>query len=194
VSSLKTGTLAEPVLVGRVKELEELQRCLDSAIKGRGATVFISGEAGAGKTRLVSEFLKKVKKSDVTVLAGWCLSNAAVPYFPFFEAFNAYFTGELTEKAEFATDIAGWLKGPSQAEKPQGISPQVWKDQTFAAVAKTLASISAKKPVILFIDDVHWADSASLSLVHYLARTINSERVLLLVSFRSEQLASDVEG
>jgi tetratricopeptide (TPR) repeat protein/KaiC/GvpD/RAD55 family RecA-like ATPase len=87
--------------------------------------------------------------------------------------------------------------GPSQAEKlgrPLVISPQVWKDQTFAAVAKTLVAISAVKPIILFIDDVHWADSASLALIHYIARAISSEKVLFLATYRSEQLTPDAEG
>jgi predicted ATPase len=88
---LKTGVLAEPVLVGRGRELEELQRCLDLALEGKGTTVFVSGEAGSGKTRLTREFLNVAKKRGVAVLAGWCLSDAEIPYFPFIEAFNAYF-------------------------------------------------------------------------------------------------------
>ena len=81
---MKSGLLAEPVLVGREQELEMLQHCLDSASKGKGQTVFISGEAGAGKTRLVKDFLCLAKKQGAITLCGWCLSNAAVPYFPFF--------------------------------------------------------------------------------------------------------------
>jgi len=84
--------LAEPPLVGRERELEELRTYLNSALAGKGTTVFVSGEAGAGKTRLVTEFLSQVKKQRVIILKGWCLSNAAVPYFPFFEAFNQYFS------------------------------------------------------------------------------------------------------
>jgi len=216
---LISGVLAEPVLVGREKELEELELFLNSAIEGKGKTVFVSGEAGSGKTRLATEFLNRARKQGVTTLTGWCLSNAAVPYFPFFEAFNAYFSGEQSEENEDASaqlsgskiepiekkrtwgpkdiDIMSWLKGPTQAEqlgKSRMISPQVWKDQTFAAVTKTLTAISAKKPIILFIDDVHWADSASLALIHYIARAMNSEKVLLLATFRSEQLTADAEG
>ena len=217
-SKLKSDVLVEPVLVGRERELEELESFLNMAVGGKGKTVFISGEAGCGKTRLVTEFLNKTKKQGITILTGWCLSNAAVPYFPFFEAFNAYFSSECTEENKQASsqlhepkkdpsvlkgigpeeaEVTTWLMGPSQAEKlgkTRALSPQVWKDQTFAAVTKTLVAISAKRPVILFIDDVHWADSASLALIHYIGRTINSEKALLLATFRSEQLTPDYEG
>ena len=190
---MKSNILAEPVLVGRAHELEKLQLSLASAIKGRGTTIFISGEAGAGKTRLVHEFLNRAKKQGVTILTGWCLSNAAVPYFPFFEAFNRYFATEPQEELQ----TKNWLMGPLQAGslgRTQAITPQVWKDQTFTTVANTLSQICAKHPVILFIDDVHWADSASLALIHYLARTVNSEKALILATFRSEQLVADAEG
>jgi tetratricopeptide (TPR) repeat protein len=193
VNVLKTNVLAEPILVGREHELEELQALLNSAVAGKGTTVFISGEAGAGKTRLATEFLNQAKKQAVTILNGWCLSNAAVPYFPFFEAFSSYFSAEHGEKVE----LKNWLMGPSQTDKfgnPQTVTPQVWKDQTFTAVANTLSTISAKNPMILFIDDLHWADSASLALIHYLAFTVNSEKVLVLATFRSEQLVADDQG
>lgn len=65
---MKAGILAEPVLVGREQELRELERYLNSAIEGKGTTVFVSGEAGSGKTRLVSEFLRTVKEKDIAVL------------------------------------------------------------------------------------------------------------------------------
>ena len=192
-----TRALAEPSLVGREEELEQLDSLLNCAVEEKGKTVFVSGEAGSGKTRLVTEFLNRAKRQGVITLTGWCLSNAAVPYFPFFEAFKVYFTGENETIKPEELEVTAWLRGPGQAEragKVQAISPQLWKDQTFAAVTKTLLSISAKKPVILFIDDLHWADSASLALIHYIARAIGSERVLLLATFRSEQLTPDAEG
>lgn len=214
----KLGALAEPAIVGREKELEELESFLNSAIAGNGKTVFISGEAGVGKTRLITDFIHEAKKLGVRTLIGWCLSNAAVPYFPFFEAFNAYLK-ERTERvgvlgAELGetkakqvddkitwgpedVDIMSWLLGPTQAEqlgKSQTLSPQVWKDQTFAAVTKTLLAIASKEPTILFIEDVHWADSASLALIHYIARATTSEKVLLIAAFRSEELTADAEG
>jgi len=196
---LPSKVLAEPAFVGREQELAVLEHHLKLATEGKGTTVFISGEAGAGKTRLTTEFLKRARKKGITTLAGWCLSNAAVPYFPFFEAFNAYFTREREPEKDKPEqlEVTEWLAGPSQAEKagrPRAISPQMWKDQTFFAVAKILTAISTKKPTILFIDDVHWADSASLALIHYIARAIRFEKILLLVTFRIEELKADAEG
>jgi len=83
VCRLTETTLHEPILVGRKTELEELKRFLDLAFKGNGTTVFISGKAGSGKTRLITEFLKIVKEREINILSGFCLSNVALPYFPF---------------------------------------------------------------------------------------------------------------
>lgn len=120
---MKTKFLAEPVLVGRDRELEELKRYLNSAFEGKGATVFISGEAGSGKTRLVQEFLKVAKKKGINVLYGWCLSGAAVPYFPFVEAFISQLSSNEDESNAFGSQHLGiktWLTGPSQALEASG--------------------------------------------------------------------------
>ena len=214
----KLGVLAEPGLVGREHELEELQQHLDLVIQGKGTTVFVSGEAGSGKTRLVDEFLSASKqKKDTTQLKGWCLSNSGIPYFPFMEAFNIYSSGYGKEGSPFIVGQGGlqqsiakedliegeelglraWLLGPVKTERKQEIeelSPQAWKDSTFAAVTKTLLSMSAKKPTVLFIDDLQWADTASLALLQYISRFITSEKVLILSTFRSEDLNPDSEG
>jgi tetratricopeptide (TPR) repeat protein len=204
----KMEVLTEPLLVGRESELETLQHYLDMAIEEKGTTVFVSGEAGSGKTRLVNEFLSTSKlKRDLTQISGWCLSNSGVPYFPFVEAFKIY-SGGIDEKGQESVQkwglvadeeigLKAWLLGPSKTEKSralEGLSPQTWKDSTFAAVTKALLLISAKKPTILFIDDLHWADTASLALLQYISRSIASERVLVLGTYRSEDLNPDIEG
>jgi tetratricopeptide (TPR) repeat protein len=191
--------LAEPVLVGRERELAELEQSLNSTIDGKGATVFVSGEAGCGKTRLTSEFLNLAKKRSVTVLTGWCLSNAAVPFFPFVEAFDSILAESENDTSNVSQQLGlkTWLASPAQQEGRQSqesISPQIWRDQKFAAVTKELLFLSTDKPLILFIDDLHWADSASLALLHYISRVVNSERILVLATFRTEELGVTVEG
>ena len=214
----KTRMLAEPAFVGRDSELKQLQQLLNSACNENGTTVFVLGEAGSGKTRLVKEFLNIAGKKDARILRGFCISNTQVPYFPFVEAFyhdypsaqpeeagasvpdSLSIMGWLkgTERAEAEPlGIGGWLKGPKhnrKLDKQASLSPEIRKDMTHAAVAKALTSISSKQPLILFIDDIHWADSASLSLLNYVSRTIASSRVLIVATARLEELGSDVEG
>ncbi len=200
--------------MGRERELEVLESFLKAAVEGKGKTIFVSGEAGSGKTKLVCEFLGSATKKGVTVLAGWCLSDAAVPYFPFIEAFDAYFAsgeeplpslqqsfggiGESTHTGVAGRELATWLSGTRMFEKTgrvEPLSPQVWKDQAFDRVAKTLLTISGERPLILFLEDMHWADSASLALLHYISRVVNgSERILILATFRSEEVTADAEG
>jgi tetratricopeptide (TPR) repeat protein len=215
---LTPEVLAEPVLVGREHELETLHHYLDLVVQGKGTTVLVSGEAGSGKTRLVNEFLSASKrKKNTTQLKGWCLSNSGVPYFPFIEAFNVYSSdynnkevpsgtgqGVLEESLEGAELVAeeemglrAWLMGPGKTEKSrelEDLSPQAWKESTFAAVTRALFAISAKKPTLLFIDDLHWADTASLALLQYISRFILSQRILVLGTFRKEDLNPDSEG
>jgi len=190
---LKPGVLAEPVLVSREREFEELRKCLRSALDGKGMTVFVSGEAGSGKTRLVTEFLGLAQEQGITLLRGYCLSSASMPYFPFLQAFNSY-----VSKAENASiEVKAWLMGLKQAERfgnQANLSPQVWKDLTFAAVNQALLAEAACNPIVLFIDDLHWADSASLSLIHYIARSIACQRILILGTLRTEELTIDSEG
>ena len=188
---MASDILPEPVLAGRKHELGELKSLLDLAIKGQGRTVFISGEAGAGKTRLLTELLNIAKKSDVTVLTGWCLSDAAVPYFPFVEAFDSYFSSNEEEEASavnLRTSLESWLKETIKPEPSQRFTdapPQAWKDQAFGTVTKELLLLSTRKPLILALEDIHWADSASLFLLQYLGRQVGSERILVIATYRS---------
>jgi len=195
---LGLSVLPEPVLVGREKELEELQGHLESASAGRGNTVLVSAEAGIGKTRLIAEFLNSLKQRKIIKLSGWCLFNAGVPYFPFIEAFRNYHStiNGANEKEEWK--LTSWLKESAKNELSVNfpyLSPQALKDQTFAAVAKTMHSMAAENTVVLLIEDIHWADSASLSLLNYIARVAKgSERILILATFRTEELTNSSEG
>jgi tetratricopeptide (TPR) repeat protein len=123
-------------------------------------------------------------------LSGWCLSNSPVPYFPFLEALGSM-SNENEEHTTSNSQLKAWLtkSGSTEiTEKTFSLSPQARKDQTFATIIKELLFMSARQPTILFIDDLHWADSASLSLIHYIARAINSERIMVLATFRNEEI------
>jgi tetratricopeptide (TPR) repeat protein len=194
---VKSANLNEPVLVGREPELAELQAAFNKAITGKGTTVFISGEAGSGKTRLVNEFVEIARKKDTNILYGLCLSNSGVPYFPFIEAFSAVVSsmeGLISTMPTISGRTDGLIAFQGSGYGGEQRSPQVWMDFTFSSVTKELLSLSTKKPVILVLEDIHWADSASLALLHYISRFVNSERILVLATFRSEGLNFDLEG
>jgi tetratricopeptide (TPR) repeat protein len=190
--------LAEPIFVGREQELEDLTQLLKRTIAGKGSTIFISGEAGSGKTRLINEFLDIIQQREITILSGWCLSNAALPYFPFIEAFSS----DLSSREGGAIvsqqlSMRSWLSEAyptEKLEKNKTVAPQVWKDQAFASVTRELLFMSSVKPLILVLEDMHWADSASLALLHYISRAIVNEKILVLVTYRSEELGRDAEG
>jgi adenylate cyclase len=211
--------LTEPHFSGRDEELKILEDHLDLALHGKGTTIFISGEAGVGKTRLVSEFMNVdcAKKESVSTMAGYCLGRSTVPYFPFIEAFRAHFASEGKSRAKHTTSenlgvvswlkgaepkvgqlgIKGWLTGSGRTEiteSPEILSPEMRKNMTHAAVAEALMLEAIEKPIVLFIDDLQWADSASLSMLHYISRAIISSRVLIIGTFRSGELIPDSEG
>lgn len=169
---------------------------MESTKKGRGKTLFISGEAGSGKTRLVAEFLKTIKKEEIMVLSGWCLSDAAIPYFPFVEAFESYMPTNDSESLSVIgqrASLKSWLWEAHQIGESNQ-EPRLWKERAFHGVTRELLLLSAKKPLVLILEDVHWADSASLALLHYLSRQVYSERILLLATFRTEEAEIDAKG
>jgi tetratricopeptide (TPR) repeat protein len=196
---LQTKPLAEPTFVGREQELSDLNQALDDALAGKGETVFISGEAGSGKTRLTNEFTNLVKSKGIELLFGWCLSSADIPFFPFIEAFNSYIQNSEEKNASISSlsphlKLISWLRENGQNEKKESLSPQIWRDQIFAAVTKELLYMTTAKPIVLILEDLHWADTASLALLHYISRALASERILVLANFRNEELSNDTTG
>jgi len=190
--------LAEPIFVRREQELELLNQLLEQTKASKGSTVFISGEAGSGKTRLVNEFLNTLKKKQITIISGWCLSNATFPYFPFIEAFSSNLSNREGESiVSQQLSMRSWVSEAYPAEKlerNENAVPQVWKDQAFASVTRELLFMSSMKPLILVLEDMHWADSASLALLHYISRAICNEKILILTTFRSKELGRDADG
>ena len=187
-------SLSNPSLVGREREIGRLMKYLGSSINGEGTTVFISGEAGVGKTSLVKYFLRLAEEKEVRILQSWCLSGATVPYFPFIEAFNAYME-KTDDKASQSTmtkqlGITGWLKGPKKEVKTQetASAPIVGSDRTFDAVLKVILELCENEPHLLFIDDLQWADHLSLSLLNYLTKKCRDSKLLILGAYRSEEI------
>jgi DNA-binding CsgD family transcriptional regulator len=167
--------ISSPELIGRAAELSTLHTALDDARAGQGRVVLVEGDAGLGKTRLVEHFTSKV--SGATVLAGGGIPLAAdVPYAPMIEVFRA-----LAALYPPARD------GLLPRDQPAGSGPP-GPARLLSLAAEALRALAEQAPVVVVVEDLHWADASTRDLVSYLARVLRRERVLLLATVRAEEL------
>ena len=309
--SMEGLTLRQPELIGREEEFGKLKQNLKDAIEGKGSVVFISGEAGIGKTRIVSELIREAGASNARVLQGWCLAENMEPLLPIKAALRKgglsqvisrnppplvvsiylihesgllitevqrhetgldsdIFAGMLTAVGNFVKDsltamdkggigrlntigygnynivlqsygkitlgmviegqnsellieemnnilkkiepgLKSWVGNTSQAESAkksisQFISsgkydgkflvddPQIRQENLFDNILLGLQRSSSEQPLLLFLDDLQWADVTTLNLLHYLARNTKLNRILIMGTYRPEDIAQSDDG
>lgn len=171
-----------PLLVGREAEFEKLCLWQESILKGRGKTILISGETGVGKTLLAGEVLCASVGAGMKILLGAANElEGHLPYQPFVEAFDRF----LAEEGDPSNNnpITHFKDSSGDMQRDQ------WA--LFNAVAAFLTNLAMQSPVLLFVDDIHAADEASLRLFHYLARQTRTAPITLLATYRTD-LASSV--
>ncbi|MEM2869445.1 MAG: tetratricopeptide repeat protein [Thermoplasmata archaeon] len=208
-------------IVGRDDELAFLKKLLDEAIQGKGRIIFLSGEAGIGKTRLVEELASYAREMGVLYMHGRCLyREGADPYLPFLDALR-----ELSSKrketdwrgTDLPLTIATGIELGVKETAPMGLSvmeggPEDWieerdrrsvdiaeqlrridlgreRDRMFEAISSIIMGIARTRPLLFFIDELHWADMATLQLLTHVVRSIRSSRVLIVAAYRPEELA-----
>jgi len=168
------GVIVAHDLIGREAELAALAGFLDDAAEGQGRLVLIAGEAGLGKSALMKRFLEAARER-ATVLLGECTEiEARRPFGPVADAF---------ESAAFALPRELSAIGP-------GAMAQVEQDryEVHASFARELRARAAARPVVLVIEDVHWADHGTLELLQYLPRQIKKSPVLVIGTYRTDEL------
>ncbi len=167
--------ISSPELIGRAAEVAALGAALADARCGQGRLVLVEGDAGIGKTRLVEEFTANV--DGVRVLAGGGIPLASdTPY--------ALVLGILQALARLHPPAAGGLlpqDAPVRAD-PFG------RTRLLAAAADAVRVVAAETPLVLVVEDLHWADASTRGLVSFLARVIRADPVLLVVTVRAEEL------
>ncbi len=184
-----------PVLVGRQAELSQLEDALLSVNRGEGRFVLLTGEAGIGKTRLATELSKRARKLGCDVLWGGCSeAELALPYLAFVEAVGnhlgkkdpAVMRADLgPTAAELAQLFPQFAEGPPTA--PVG-DPAQAKLRLFEAVVTLLEHWARDRGLLLVLDDVHWADGSTRELLDYVARRLVRSRVMVLATYRSDEL------
>jgi DNA-binding CsgD family transcriptional regulator/tetratricopeptide (TPR) repeat protein len=187
-----------PVFVGRRDELATLMALLDRAREGEPGFAIIAGEAGVGKTRLVGELTGRAESSGFMVLTGHCVELGAegLPLAPLIDALRALARktppDELAEVLGPARRGLGRLlpeldpAGLDQDQVPAQDGIQV--AQLLELVLGLLGRVSARRPLLLVLEDLHWADQSTRELVAFLIRSLRGVRVLLLASYRSDEL------
>ena len=233
--------------VGRKKELLRLTRALDQALAGQGQVIFVTGEAGSGKTALVTEFARRAQTVHEGLLVVLGQSDAQTgmgdPYLPFREMLGQLtgdveamaqrgvsqenagrlrgflrFSGQalvelgpdlidilvpgvglITRAGTFLADKAGWL---DRLEARQGrlakseplAGEGITQDNIFEQTTKVLIAMAEKQPLLLVLDDLQWADLASIGLLFRLGRRIGASRILLLGTYRPDEIALGRQG
>ncbi len=192
-----TGRLVSPILIGRQSELRAIERALDAAVLSTPVHVLIAGEAGVGKSRLIGEATRAASERGMRVMRGACakIGEGGVPYGPIVEALRALIRdidpAELSLAVGFAgPDLARLVPAFAPADHPVDVTVQnEWlQARLLEALLGLLQRLAATTPVLLVVEDLHWADPATRETVAFLIRNLRSERVLLALTFRSDEL------
>jgi tetratricopeptide (TPR) repeat protein len=174
-------------LVGRDAELARLRGLLRDAAAGRAMTGLVSGDAGIGKSRLVAEAMQIAERDGFTVLCGQCAEiGDSVPYLPFADAFRA--APHRVEKAIKARPVLSRLLPDGDGQAPVTDWAGLARQQMFGAVLSLLSELAADGPVLLVIEDLHWADATTRHLVTFLTRMLHRERVAIIGTYRTDDL------
>ena len=181
-------------LVGRDGELRRLLGLLDDAAAGQPAHALISGDAGVGKTRLVAELAVRAADRGFMVLSGRCAElGDSIPYLPLADALRDGTTGPSAAgpllDALATRPVLGRLlpdRGASTGEG--GDLAGLAQQQLFGAVLGMLAELAAARPVLLILEDLHWADRSTRDLVTFLSRVLHRERVAVVATYRTDDL------
>jgi DNA-binding SARP family transcriptional activator len=186
-------------LVGRDAQLEWLRRHWQDASAGRRQVVVLVGEPGIGKTRLAAEFCRSAYEQGALVLLGRCYEDSLVPYQPAVEALRHYVSERPPEALRLAVGrhraaLAKLLPELADASAPAAAigsgtePPDREQVMLFDAVVSVLRTAAEEEPLILVLDDLHWGDAPTLSLLRHIVRATEGTPLLILGTFRDTEV------
>jgi predicted ATPase len=193
------SALAKTPFVGRHVEIERLRRRLARAKAGRsGSLILLAGEPGIGKTRTAEELAEEARRDGARILWGRCFEgDTTLPYGPFAEAFTRY--AKEADAAELQADLGPYgsalakiapVTGQRVPDLPplMDLNPDEERWRLFDAVVQLLGNIAARAPLLLVLDDLHWADGGTIALVRHVARSLAQTRMVVLGLYRDVEL------
>ncbi|MGW3425595.1 helix-turn-helix transcriptional regulator [Streptomyces phaeochromogenes] len=181
-----------PVFVGRVGELGVLNDALVRAAAGEPQALLLGGEAGVGKTRLIEEFAGAACREGAVVALGGCVEIGAdgLPFAPFSTALRALRRQLPDELAAAAAgqeeELARLL--PELGDTSRGRHDEDGMARLFELTVRLLERVAADRPVVVLLEDLHWADASTRHLLAYLFRTLRSGRLLVVATYRADDI------
>jgi DNA-binding CsgD family transcriptional regulator/tetratricopeptide (TPR) repeat protein len=182
--------------VGRGRELGALRTLMPRVDTEGGRAALLAGEPGSGKSRLVRELAHEVAEAGAVVLYGACDAVVATPYRPFVEALDHLLRntdpGELrrdlgTAGGELVRILPDLTVRVGELPAPVAADADTERHRLHTAVIDLLAGVSRRSPILLVLEDLHWADAPTLFLLRHLVRSCADVRMLLLATFRDTQ-------
>lgn len=188
--------------VGREEELARLTSCLDAALVGHGQLALVHGEPGIGKSRLLEEFGRLATARGARVLAARCYEmERDLPYAPLVEALTTFLL-ERVDPADVPPALGRW--GPQLATlipvlrdldpripPHRPLRPDAERAALLAGLSHLLLALGHWMPLLVLLDDLQWADDSTLQFLHYLARRVAGEPVLVSGSYRTGEVEPD---
>ncbi|MDX1523856.1 MAG: AAA family ATPase, partial [Anaerolineae bacterium] len=178
--------------------METLTQALAAAQQGRGQTFFLAGEAGVGKSRLLTETRSHAAKAGFLTLQGHCFEpDLTFPYAPFTDALRAVFaTRSASDAAAMLGPLAPVLVNllpelaltlPDGVQPSPAPDPDVEKRRLFESLAQFFTRLTERQPLLIILEDIHWSDETSLDFLHGFARRLTAFPILCLASYRDEE-------
>ena len=186
-----------PIFVGRDAEFAELRRTWDETASEGLRVILLAGEPGVGKTRMAAELAAQAYSEGATVLAGRCDEDLSVPFQLFVEPLRQFVDHtpdeELPERlGRYGGELVRLV--PELAQRVPGLPPPLSADpeseryRVFEAVASWLGSVSSDRPLLLVLDDLHWAAKPNLLLLRHVLRSPRLRRLMVVGTYRDTEL------
>jgi serine/threonine protein kinase/tetratricopeptide (TPR) repeat protein len=198
LSTATDNPLYRRVFVGREHELKQLQGAFDGALSGRGALAMVVGEPGIGKTAVCEQLTTYVTLRGGTILTGHCYEEGSLslPYLAFVEALRSYATSRPPEelRAQLGTAASDLARIVSEVRERLAVEPRPPGDpeedrwRLLQAVSGFLRNAAAVQPLLLVLEDLHWADQGTLDLLVHLSRNLQGARLLVIGTYRDVEV------